>query len=48
MPAEEIIKKKLKKLKEVFPSIDEKRIERELIPLPGEEIPITTKKKKKD
>jgi|GEM_PF-1466774 hypothetical protein len=47
MSVEKVIKKKLKEFKERFPSLEEEQIERELIPLPGEEkIPIMTKKKK--
>ncbi len=46
MTTEKIIKKKIKELKEKFPSLPES-VEHELIPLSGEEVkPITTKKKK--
>jgi len=46
MSTEKIIRKKMKELKERFPSIGE-QVEHELIPLTGEEVkPITTKKKK--
>jgi hypothetical protein len=49
MSVENIIKKRLKRLKENFPGTDEKQIERELIPVSGEEIqPITTRKKKRN
>ena len=41
---DKLIKKKLKKLKEVFPGSE--HIERELLPLQGEEVKIKTKKKK--
>jgi len=44
----DLLKKKLKKLKELFPEMDEERIKRELIPLGDEEIRIMLKKKKKD
>ncbi len=45
---EHFVKKKLKKLKERFPSVDVKQIEKELYPLEGEEIvPKIGKKKKK-
>ena len=40
MPAEEFIRKKIKKLKELHPELDEKQLERELIPLSGEEVGI--------
>jgi hypothetical protein len=46
MEREKFIKKKIKELKEKFPEIDEKALERELIPLEGREIGIKTKKKK--
>lgn len=46
MPVEEIIRKRIKKLKEVHPELNEKQLERELIPLSGEEIGIKLKKKK--
>ena len=46
MSTEKIIKKKIKELKERFPSLAESE-EHELVPLSGEEVkPITTKKKK--
>ena len=44
---ETMIKKRIKKLKEVFPDMDEKQLERELLPLPGEEVKPKTLKKKK-
>lgn len=47
MAIEEIIKKRIKKLKEVHPELNEEQLERELIPLSGEEIGIKTLKKKK-
>ncbi|MEM5834391.1 MAG: hypothetical protein QXQ69_00905 [Candidatus Aenigmatarchaeota archaeon] len=47
MPTEEIIKKSIKKLKKKFPELGE-TLERELIPLKGEEIqPRVIKKKKR-
>jgi len=47
MPVEEIIKKRIKKLKESHPELDDKQLERELIPLSGEEVGIRTVKKRK-
>jgi len=47
MPVEEIIRKKIKKLKEIHPELDEGQLERELIPLSGEEVAIKTNKKRK-
>lgn len=48
MVKEEIIKKSLKKLKEKYPSLEVERLEKELIPLSGEEVqPRIGKKKKK-
>lgn len=47
MPVEEIIRKRIKKLKEVHPELNEKQLERELIPLSGEEVEIKTVKRKK-
>ncbi len=45
---ESFVKKKLKKLKKDFPSMDVEQIEKELYPLQGEEItPQVGKKKKK-
>ena len=46
MPVEEIIRKRIKRLKEVHPELNEKQLERELIPLSGE-IDIKTLKKRK-
>ena len=46
MDREKFVRKKLKELKERFPDIDEKALERELIPLEGREIGIKTKRKK--
>lgn len=47
---EEILKKRLKKLKQAHPEISTEQIEKELIPLkPGEEMqPRVVKKKKKN
>ena len=47
METSEIIKKKLKKLKEIFPEMGE-QIERELVPLKGEIITPKTVKKKEE
>lgn len=47
MSAEELIKRRIKKLKEIHPGLDEKQLERELIPLSGEEVGIKTLKKRK-
>ena len=47
MSLESYLKKALKKLKEKFPGIEEKEIERELIPLRGEEELLIRKKKLK-
>jgi hypothetical protein len=49
MPLEEVIQKRLKKLKRAHPEINTERIEKELIPLkPSEELqPKILKKKKK-
>jgi hypothetical protein len=46
MSREKFIKKKIEELKEKFPDIEEKTLERELIPLEGKEVGIKTKKKK--
>ncbi|MBI2547100.1 MAG: hypothetical protein HYW23_01500 [Candidatus Aenigmarchaeota archaeon] len=48
MSDEEIIRKRIKKLKGIHPELDEKQLERELIPLSGEEIGIKTVKKKRN
>jgi hypothetical protein len=45
MSREEFIKKKIRELKEKIPSIDEKQLEKELIPLEGKEVGIKVKKK---
>jgi hypothetical protein len=47
MGVEEIIRKRIKKLKEVHPELDEEQLERELIPLSGEKVGIRTLKKRK-
>ncbi len=47
MPVEELIKRRIKKLKEMHPELDDKQLERELIPLSGEEVGIRTSKKRK-
>jgi len=47
MPVEEIIKRRIKKLKEIHPELNEEQLERELIPLSGEEVGIRTVKKRK-
>jgi len=47
MGVEEIIRKRIKKLKEVHPELNEEQLERELIPLSGEEVGIKTLKKRK-
>lgn len=47
MVVEEIIRRRIKKLKEIHPGLNEKQLERELIPLSGEEVDIKTVKKKK-
>ncbi|MGC8993320.1 MAG: hypothetical protein ACP5JK_00895 [Candidatus Aenigmatarchaeota archaeon] len=46
MEREKYIKKKIKELKERFPDLNEKQLERDLIPLEGKEIGIKTKKKR--
>lgn len=38
MTIETVVKRRIKKLKKVFPGLDEKQLERELIPLSGEEV----------
>lgn len=45
MPMDDIIRKRIKKLKEIHPELDEKQLERELIPVSGENIGIKTKKR---
>ena len=47
MGVEEIIRKRIKVLKEAHPELDEKQLERELIPLSGEEVGIKTLKKRR-
>jgi hypothetical protein len=46
MVFEQVIKRRIKKLKKTFPDLEEKRLERELIPLSGEEIQPKVLKKK--
>ena len=46
MEREKFIKKKIRELKEKSPGIDEKSLERDLIPLEGKEVGIKIKKKK--
>jgi len=46
MERERLIKKKIEELKEKLPGIDEKSLEKDLIPLEGNEVGIKTKKKK--
>jgi len=46
MEREKFIKKKIRELKEKLPGIDEKSLERDLIPLEGKEVGIKIKKKK--
>ncbi|MBI2545152.1 MAG: hypothetical protein HYW22_00960 [Candidatus Aenigmarchaeota archaeon] len=45
MTTEDIIRRRIKKLKRQFPEIDEKQLERDMIPLSGENITIRKKKK---
>ncbi|MBI2084395.1 MAG: hypothetical protein HYT70_02185 [Candidatus Aenigmarchaeota archaeon] len=47
MQTEEFIKRKIRKLKRAHPGLDEKQLERELIPLSGEDIGVKTLKKRK-
>ena len=47
MPVEELIRKRIKKLKEAHPELNESQLERELIPLSGDEIGIKTLKKRR-
>jgi len=47
MQSEELIKRRIKRLKKVHPELDEKQLERELIPLSGEDVGIKTLKKRK-
>ena len=45
MPIDTIIKKRIKKLKDAFPDLDENELERELIPLPREDVKLKKKVK---
>ena len=48
MPIDTMIKKRIRKLKGIYPGMDEKQLERELLPLSGEEVrPKILKKKVK-
>ncbi len=47
MSVEELIRKRIKKLKEIHPELNEEQLERELIPLSGEDVRIKTLRKKK-
>ncbi len=47
MSDEELIKRKIKKLKKIHPGLDEEQLRRELIPLSGDEIDIKTAKKRR-
>jgi len=48
MTVETVVEERIKKLKRLFPEMDEKELERELIPLSGEEVePKIIKKKVK-
>ena len=47
MTIETVVEKRIKKLKRIFPEMDEKQMERELIPLSGEEIEPKVVKKRK-
>lgn len=46
MTIETIVKRRIKRLKKIFPEMDEKQLERELLPLSGEEIQPKILKKK--
>jgi hypothetical protein len=46
MEREKFIKKKIRELKEKLPGIDEKSLERDLIPIEGNEVGIKVRKKK--
>jgi len=46
MEREKFIKKKIRELKEKLPDIDEKSLERDLIPIEGNEVGIKVRKKK--
>lgn len=48
MTVETVVEERIKKLKRLFPEMDDKELERELVPLSGEEIqPEIIKKKVK-
>lgn len=47
MSDDELIRRKIKKLKQIHPELDEEQLEKELIPLSGDEVGIKTVKKKK-
>ena len=47
MTIEAVVKKRIKRLKEAFPDMDEKQLEKELIPLGDEILPKLVKKKVK-
>ena len=47
MTIETVVEQRIKKLKRLFPEMDEKELERELIPLSGEEVEPKIIKKKK-
>lgn len=47
MTIETVIKRRIKKLKRVLPEMDERQLERELIPLSGEEVQPKIIKKKR-
>ena len=44
MSDDEIIKRRIKKLKEIHPELDEEQLEKELIPVSGDEVRIKKKK----
>lgn len=46
MTIDTLIKKRIKRLKETFPGMNDKQLERELIPLPGDEVKLKILKKK--
>ncbi len=47
MTIETVVKGRIKKLKETFLEMDENQLEKELIPLSGEDVRIKTMKKRK-
>ncbi len=47
MSDDDLIRRKIKKLKQIHPELDEEQLEKELIPLSGDEVGIKTVKKKK-